>query len=375
MSQVTYLTMDSVVEGVGASQVWPYVSRLAQDGHSIRVVSFEKEAREPTEIPRGLDWAPRTFGHGRLAPFRRIGLAASEARAARSGVVHARSDLPALAAMLAGHPRWIWDVRSFWREQRIQLGGIAPGSPTDRVLQRVEGAAAQRSAAIICLAEAAAQSLVARFGSSVRDKVTVIPTAVDTSVFTPTEPSRSSPLRVLLSGSYNLFYDGQAMADLIRALRRRTAVRATWVGADERSPWWAALKPVLDYPHGPVPFAEVPNHIRANDVGLAVCRNDAGPSLRAAMPTKIAEFLACGRPVVVNSGLGDMDALIERYRCGVVIHDPSPVGIAAAAEHLLDLLGDDEVTARARTCAVEAFDLEASVARLGQLYEHVADRS
>ena len=47
-------------------------------------------------------------------------------------------------------------------------------------------------------------------------------------------------------------------------------------------------------------------------VGLSVCRDDAGPSLQAAMPTKIGEFLASGRPVVVNPGPGDAAGWVER---------------------------------------------------------------
>lgn len=371
MTAVTYLTMDSVTEGVGASQVWPYVSRLAERGQSIRVVSFEKGGQGPAEVPGAVDWAPRPFGRGRWAAFRRIGLASLEARSSRSRVVHARSDLPALAAMLAGHPRWIWDVRSFWREQRIQLGGIDPGSPTDRVLQRIEGAAAHRSAAIICLATAAKETLVERFGEGVADKTVIIPTAVDTEVFRPGPGPSGTRIRVLFSGSFNSFYDGPAMARLIESLRARTAVHALWVGGDEHSPWWGVLRPALDEVRGPVPFGEIPAYVRRSDVGIAVCRADAGPALRAAMPTKIAEFLASGRPVVVNRGLGDMDAIIAEYRCGVTMADSTPQAADVAAEELLELLRDDELPSRTRACALELFSLERAVEKLGEVYGRV----
>lgn len=372
MVGVTYLTMDSVTEGVGASQVWPYVSRLAHRGQPVRLVSFEKIPRDLAEIPALVDWAPRHFRRGRMAPFRRIAAAALEARSSRSRVLHARSDLPAMAAMLARHPCWVWDVRAFWREQRIELGGIHAGSPTDWILQRVEATAAQRSAAIICLSAAAKETLRARFGEAIADKITVIPTAVDTQVFRPGHRRSGAEIRVLLSGSYNSFYDGSLMARLLGALRDRTPVHAEWIGADRRSPLWDALRPVLDAVRGAVPFDEVPVHVLRSDVGLAVCRADAGPALRAAMPTKIAEFLATGRPVVVNRGLGDMDAILSKYRCGIAVSDRTHRAIEAAADELLDLLADGALSERARACALDVFDLGTNVARLHEVYRRVA---
>ena len=77
------------------------------------------------------------------------------------------------------------------------------------------------------------------------------------------------------------------------------------------------------------------------DLGLAVCRADAGPALLAAMPTKIGELLASGSPVVVNRGLGDMDALIEKSN---VVWDASGVlrsrVLAEACDSVLKLLSD-----------------------------------
>ena len=108
--------------------------------------------------------------------------------------------------------------------------------------------------------------------------------------------------------------------------------------------------------------------ITAGHVGLAVCRADAGPSLRASVPTKIAEFLACGRPVVVNAGLGDMDHLLAEFACGVVVRETSDEGVQLAAEDLIELLKDPDLADRCRTLAERHFDIERGVDDLLGVY-------
>src|SRR4051794_37995375 len=122
---LTYLTFDALSEGVGASQVLPYVLRLAGRGLQVRLISFEKQPPGP-DLARdlataGVRWDPQ--------PFRRYGPRSGALRVLRaaalvrgSALVHARSDLAAAAAMLAGVRSWVWDLRSLWADQRIALG-------------------------------------------------------------------------------------------------------------------------------------------------------------------------------------------------------------------------------------------------------------
>ncbi len=101
---VTYLTTDSLAEGIGASQVLAYVERLAGRGLDMRLHTFEKTA--PTEALRrlladkGISWHPHPFGtlgaHGGLSRI------VTGARAVRgAAIVHARSDLAAASTLLA----------------------------------------------------------------------------------------------------------------------------------------------------------------------------------------------------------------------------------------------------------------------------------
>jgi hypothetical protein len=120
---------------------------------------------------------------------------------------------------------------------------------------------------------------------------------------------------------------------------------------------------------------DIPAHLAASHAGLSVCRFDGGPSLRAAMPTKVGEFLATGRPVVVNRGLGDLDRLLGEARAGVVIQDPSDHALAAAASELVHLLQDPDTETRARQLAERHFSLGGAVATLQDVYRFAAEQA
>jgi glycosyltransferase involved in cell wall biosynthesis len=64
-------------------------------------------------------------------------------------------------------------------------------------------------------------------------------------------------------------------------------------------------------------FEELPDYLSAADAGIAFIRPCL--SKRSSSPTKYAEYLACGLPIVINSGIGDADALVEKESAGVLV--------------------------------------------------------
>ena len=366
--RLTYLTTDSLAEGVGASQVLAYVERLAARDVNVDLHTFEKAAPPTTLVDRvharGIRWSPHEFG--RLGAAGGVARVVRGARAVRGAqLVHARSDMPAASTMLAGVDTWVWDVRSLWADQRVALGTMREGSAEHRVFRRVEGAAARRSSAVITLTSAVLPVLDARYGG-VSAKATVIPTCVDLDAFPLTAMPPSPPLRLLLAGTLNTFYDVPLMVRLVQAGRRRGRAELRLLTPGETS-WTSLLDSVEPLKDSALP-AEMPGRIAQCHVGLSVCRSDAGVSLTGSMPTKIAEFLAVGRPVVVNPGLGDADRLVAESGTGVVLDDTSDTGIEAAWDRLEELVADPDLPERCRALAAAHFDLDHAVDRLAEVY-------
>lgn len=368
---IVYASLDSVTAGVGASQVQPYVTGLADEGVPIRLHSFEPTGGHGTltsangiEVP----WVRHPFGE--LGARGGAGRLVRLARALPRGQpVHARSDLAAAAAVIGGAEPLIWDIRSLWRDQRIALGVLRRGSPPERVIRGIEHLAASRAAAIVVLAAAALPVLYERHPRLQTLPVAVVPTAADLDRFPFEEPRDAGRIELLLSGTVNTYYDVPTMIGIVDALRRRRPVRFS-VLAPPGSPYDALLDATADE-RTSCRSHEVPEHVRRASAGLSVCHVDAGPSLKAAMPTKIAEFLASGRPVVVNPGLGDMDSIIRDFRCGVVVDRRRSDGVERAAEELLELLDDSNLGRRCRNAAEQHFSLDVAVGRLLGLYREL----
>jgi glycosyltransferase involved in cell wall biosynthesis len=96
-----------------------------------------------------------------------------------------------------------------------------------------------------------------------------------------------------------------------------------------------------------------------------------GLSKLGSSPTRMAEILGCGLPVVANDGVGDVARIIRAYRVGVLAEGPEPEAMATAWSELLALLKDPELSSRCRKAAEEVFSLESGAAAYARLYEQV----
>ncbi len=95
------------------------------------------------------------------------------------------------------------------------------------------------------------------------------------------------------------------------------------------------------------------------------------PSKRASCPTKLAEGLATGLPVVCNRGIGDLDDIVEREGVGVFVDDFSEAAYSVAVRRLARLLEDPGLSARCRHLAETRYSVELGVDAYRQLYEEL----
>jgi glycosyltransferase involved in cell wall biosynthesis len=95
------------------------------------------------------------------------------------------------------------------------------------------------------------------------------------------------------------------------------------------------------------------------------------PAQRASCPTKFAEGLATGLPIVCNRGIGDLDDIVEREKIGVLVDSFSESGYREAAQRLHDLLRDPQLTDRCRGLAETRYSLKRGVEAYCDLYRRL----
>jgi len=370
---LTYITVDSVLEGAGHSQVLPYVAGLAALGLRTELHSFEAAPVAETTLEQlanqGIIWSPHRFGRrGPLGGVERLLRGAALSR--RAELVHARGTLPAASAYLGRAHCWLWDMRGFWTDARIAVGTVRPGSLVERTLRHLEQRVATSADAIVVLSDRARTELGQRYGPAVASKARTIPTCTDLSRFSFAKLLPCPPYRLLFSGSLSRRYDLRTMISFAKALEAHGKVELTAL-VPQTSPRLAELQASDAFVLHPSQ-TEIPGQVARSHAGLCVLV--PSPADVASMPTKVAEFLATGRPVIVSTGIGDLDRLLADYGCGVVLGPSGEDAIHSAARQLAEMLTDPELPSRCRKLATDHFDVANAVHQLFDMYAQMAQR-
>jgi glycosyltransferase involved in cell wall biosynthesis len=395
--KVLYLSYNGLAEPLGSSQILPYIRGLAARGHAYTVISFEKPASETTltraevqaRLPPGTVWMPLRYHRRPTLPATMWDAATGLARGLTSGrpdVIHARSALPALLAVAIsrwkGAP-WIYDVRGFLAQEYLDAGHWQYGSSLAWITGHIERRLLAAAHGLVFLTHRAAGGLLGGTGPGPERPRAVIPCAVDTErfAFAPQARARirgelglsNQPLAVY-SGSLGSWYLPGEMLDFIRAAESAlpelhflvlTPQPAVMLVEAERH---GLAKRVLVRSLSP---AQVPDYLSAADFGISFIA--PSPSKVASSPTKIAEYLACGLPTVLNSGVGDADDLADEP-CWILVRQLREDGYTSAAKRVAQVLRQGDHREQARALANRCFSLADAVLKYDDLYRRVAEK-
>jgi hypothetical protein len=362
---LTYATVDSLSEGVGSSQIAPLMEKLSGQGMKINLITFEKVSPSISISERmsttGITWTQIPFGKpgplGGLWRTKKLAQVISD-----SEITHARSDFPAVAARLNGQSRILWDVRSLWADQRKFI----ESNPAKRALLTAyapfENIACNSAIAMSTLTSAIVPILEKRHKNLPLLR-TVVPTSVDLQRFGFSQ-RMPSKLRGLYSGTYNNYYDLELSRRFIFALRQIIDCDVDWAKPKESEVMHLNAGENSSFS---VPQPEMANLMADYSFGLSICKENAGPSLKAAMPTKIAEFLAIGRPVVVNAGLGDCDEILSSSGAGIILRRSD--NLEDKAIELIEMCKDTLTPTRCREVAIKNFSLDSGVNNYLDIYQ------
>ena len=193
----------------------------------------------------------------------------------------------------------------------------------------------------------------------------VIPTCVQTTKFLPS-PMPKGQVTCLLSGTFNNYYDINRMKQVLDEIRKSIDLRVIWARAGESPTERLGVGEdlIISASH-----SEMPKLVQDSHFGIAICKQDNLDSLSAAVPTKIGEFLASGRPVIVSNGIGDLDQMLTGTRTGVVINHSD--SLQTTASQIGTLINDPNTPERCRELAMQHFDMEKSVDRYLEIYDRM----
>jgi glycosyltransferase involved in cell wall biosynthesis len=290
----------------------------------------------------------------------------------------------AIAYARGKRARLVLNVADLWPDSAVEMGTL--NSPRAiAAAQRLERAAYREAAAIACPTEGIFTALRERPESA--DKAALMRPAVDLDRFalrasdidhtrggSMSDAPNGAPLRVLYAGTVGLAHGLDTLLDAAEALAGDGGAQrpnggapfaVTIAGDGAEAPALRARLanggPAGVRMLGAVPAERIPELYAETDAAVVMLRDL--PIFEGALPTKMLEAMAAGRPVVL-AACGEAARLVEREECGVVVPPENP---RALAEALTALAADPDrraaMGAAGRRAAERDFGREAWLRR------------
>lgn len=265
----------------------------------------------------------------------------------RADVIYASSPplIPMLSAWLASR-LWrrplVLEVRDLWPASGIELGALRHPL-LRRAMGWTERFLYNRSERIVTLSPAMRDNIVERGWPP--DKVITATYGIDPNFLRP-DPAAGARIRTLMGweGRHIVMYLGDHghanhLEVILRAaqrLRQRPDILLVLIGNGTEK---ARLRRLAQRQglanvqfHGPVPKRQAVAYINSADLCLATLRDI--PVFRTVIPTKLVDYLACGKPVLIGIR-GQAQAIVEAAGAGLAFAPEDDRTLASMIEELL----------------------------------------
>lgn len=399
------ITFLGILEPVAFSQVFSYIVKLAkEDNFKFTLLTFEKKSflnrknylcyDEIAERLRenNIDWRMLRHhaGIGKIYDlvlgFLYIFFLVLKKKI---NIIHARSNEPIILAFFISKifkVKVIYDRRGMMAEDysddattefKIKRGGLIY-----KLMNRLERKIMLSSDAIIVLTEKIYRHIIQDEElSAKKNAVYVIPCCVNLNVFSRFLKNSSSLLSDLnLEDKFIINYTGSLcnlhslseMLDFFKVTKKVIAnAHFMFLTLVDRTILETQIKlsglSIEDFTIISTSPLKVNEYLSICDASVMFFK----PTLirLAASPTKFAECLASGLPIIINKNIGDTEELIERNKVGVIIENFAEPDYLRALDRLLELLRDPDLRLRCRKTAESNFSLQFGTERYKKIYE------
>ena len=293
--------------------------------------------------------------------------------------VHCRSYVTCIAAYLYSYfftrVRYIFDMRAFWPDELVSAKALKKSSIIYFLLKKIEVILISKSFATIVLTDAAREYLLSKSEFNLK-KIYTIPTCVDHFKFDQNNSEKNLVIKDnIIIGTIGTVNSGWFMMkefatflSHFKSVNPKSIFRV--VTKDNPKELLSQLKSFgiseEDIEIYSASSDKMPVEIVKFDIIIMFFISNF--SKLGSAPTRFGEALASGIPCVVNSGVGDLDKIVNENNVGVVANEFSDKAMKKNCNEIISLLADDLIKNRCRETSKKYFSLDIADNYYEELY-------
>lgn len=396
MTNVLYISYDGITEPIGQSQIVPYIKGLSHKGACFTVLTFEKKIdHDPAIETFGNEIRWRKLAYHKNPPIistfydtikgiiKGISILAKE----KIRIIHARGYVSSGIALILKRifgAKFIFDMRGMWAEEKVDAGAWKKDGLWYKITKYFEKIFCLKADEIIVLTHNFKNDL-SKAPYAKNKNVNVIPTCTDTCQFLPNIPKSTNQgpglnakFTLIYLGSLGTFYGLEEMIGFFSTLSKHYTDNPLFLilTNNPSSSIHELMRlrkiPEENYMVKQVPYKELNKVLPTASASLMFYKRML--SGQGCCPTKFGESLACGLPVIINSGIGDTEEIIEKENVGIVVHEFSDKAYDKAVEQMIKLLSEgDALKQRCRAAADKYFSLADGTEKYWQIYKKLLE--
>ena len=343
VKHVLYLSYDGMTDPLGQSQVLPYIVGLTKAGYTFHLISFEKPERyaenratiDAVCAENNINWHPLKYTK-RPPLLSTVWDVMKMKRLAKSlhkkyglSLIHCRSYLSALIGLSFKHKfsiPFLFDMRGFWADERVDGKIWDLKNPIYKLVydffKRKEILFLNQSDFTVSLTHAGKNEMLNWKGvNGLIDKIEVIPCCADLTLFKPVERDKED-FNLGYLGSLGTWYMLKEMLMVYKAiLQEIPEAKFHFLTKDTPDIIYEQAKElgistenilVEESERKDIPFKT--RNWNYSVFFILPCFSKLSSS-----PTKQGELMGMGIPIICNSGVGDVDTIVEQFRSGIVV--------------------------------------------------------
>lgn len=353
-----FITYDGMSDSLGQSQIMPYLKGISNHPRNIYLLSFEKKNRiakykklvNDFMYNNNIHWYKLSFtkNFGKVTKIydiiKLIFLVYFIVFKNNIKIIHGRGLIPSFISVIVKYSlpflkiKNIFDYRGMWPDERLDNNILKKNNFFDtliyKFLKKIDNFTLNNSNFIIFLTQNIKSELKFKLKKEFKNSV-IIPCCVDYNFFNYSKKNQlnkimreklSIPYDTIIinyNGSLTGVYQFYEMIYFFKKISQHfpnsifvVTTHDLEYGKTIVNKYFPNLSENIKLFE--VPHFEIPNYLSISDICISFIKETY--ARKAMSPTKLAESLAMGIPVLYNKNIGDVENILNKLKCGKTIN-------------------------------------------------------